>query len=734
MPSRSAAALSPPQPARRAARGYAGPVAALTTSAPALRPGFVRRPALVDDLVGAASTLALIVAPPGYGKSTLLADWAERDERPFAWIALARGAPRSVSVLTSRRPRVGRDGLCRLVRGLRERHKRFVVVLDDAHLVEPSALREAIEPALSELSNGSTLAVASRTEPSLSSGRLRAHRLLTEVRAQDLAMTSAEAAALLRQAGIEPDFEQVQSLVRRTEGWPAALYLAALALREDPEAVSGFGGDHHLVAEYLRDEVLAALAPDLLDFSVHSSVLEELSGPVCDKVLQRRGSAVLLARLARESPLLVPVDSAHHRYRWHRIMGEALRAELECGEPNRGPALRLRASGWYSQRGDVQRAIDQTAAAGEAAMTGELLWANILGYLASGRNDLVRGWLGDFSREQIADCAPLGLSAALSSLFSGDVNGAQRWALAAAASLERGSGGRDVPSFSTGLGFVDAISAQDGVERMAEVALSAAASEPRDSPWRPLCLLLRGVALHLQGDRAGAETVLGKAIRLSGNAAPSVTALSVAQLAMMAIEREEWDLAAELTDRATTMVEEWEVASDPLSAVVFAAAAASRAHQGRADEAKRDLRRGIDLLATLGDFAPWYEAEARILLAHASLWLADVVAARTLLAEASRFARRTPGAAIFSSWFDQAWAYIDTLAETSLAGPSSLTIAELRILRFLPSHRSFREIATHLGVSANTVKTQAHAVYRKLGAASRSEAVAQALEAGLLGQ
>ncbi len=107
--------------------------------------------------------------------------------------------------------------------------------------------------------------------------------------------------------------------------------------------------------------------------------------------------------------------------------------------------------------------------------------------------------------------------------------------------------------------------------------------------------------------------------------------------------------------------------------------------------------------------------------------------ARTLLAEASRLARRTPGAVVFLGGLDRAWAQIDTLAETALSGPSSLTIAELRILRFLPSHRSFREIAERLDVSVNTVKTQAHAIYRKLDAASRSEAVARASEAGLLG-
>jgi LuxR family maltose regulon positive regulatory protein len=213
-----------------------------------------------------------------------------------------------------------------------------------------------------------------------------------------------------------------------------------------------------------------------------------------------------------------------------------------------------------------------------------------------------------------------------------------------------------------------------------------------------------------------------------------VTSLCLAQAAMIAIEQADWELAAELTDRGGKVIEERGLAEYPICALAFAASAATRAHHGRVDEAKRDLRSGIDLLAELGDFIPWYGAEARILLAHASLWLADVVGARTLLAEASRLARRTSGAVIFERWFDDAWSYMDELAETSLAGPSSLTIAELRILRFLPSHRSFREIAAQLGVSANTVKTQAHAVYRKLGAASRSEAVMRASDAGLLGQ
>jgi LuxR family maltose regulon positive regulatory protein len=269
---------------------------------------------------------------------------------------------------------------------------------------------------------------------------------------------------------------------------------------------------------------------------------------------------------------------------------------------------------------------------------------------------------------------------------------------------------------------------------MREAAIRAYDLEPDDSPWCPVLCLVRGVAEHLSGERAAARAVLEEGADLGGAAEPMVAALCRSVNATIAIEQDEWDLAGELTDHAVMVAEEHGLATCPISALIFAASAAVRARQDRADEAKRDLRRARDLLAALGEFIPWYGAEVRVLLAHASLSLADAVTARTLLAEASRLARRTPGAVIFEHWFDEAWAYMDTLAESILAGPSSLTIAELRILRFLPSHRSFREIGTQLGVSANTVKTQAHAVYRKLGVASRSEAVARAAEAGLIGQ
>jgi len=692
------------------------------------RKGLVRRAALVRRLAKERdASLAVIVAPPGYGKSSLLHEWAEHDEREFVWLTPASLDSAEVEATTRSiiaAAEVSGD------RGV-------VVVLDDAHLASPDAVRGVVGPLLEELPAGSRVVVASRTEPPLPLGRLRARRALIEVRVEDLAMIPAEASVLLRQAGLELDFTALGALVSRTEGWPAGLYLSALSLRKQVDvngALSRLRGDDHCLAEYFREEVLSPLSPDLTEFAIQTSVLEELSGPVCDAVLERSGSGRVLARLERANSLLRPLDPAHERYRWHGLFRDALGAELRRTAPEAVRTLHERASLWYEAHGDLDRAISHAVHTHDPVRTGDLLWASIVAYVTQGRNEIVQEWLAGFAREELAGYAPLALASAYSFAAAGHTAEARHLTAAAAAAIERCPDSGGAGSLSAGLAGIEAFVGRDGVSGMEEAAARGCEIASQDSPWRPVCVFLRGTATHLSGDRAGAARMLEEAADLGAATAPSVTSLSLAQAAMIAIEQQDWETAVELTDRAGRVIDERGLADCPISALAFAAAAAVRAHHGRVDEAKRDLRSGIDLLTELDDFIPWYGAEARILLAHASLWLADVVGARTLLAEASRLARRTPGAVIFERWFDDAWAHMDAVAETSLAGPSSLTIAELRILRFLPSHRSFREIAAQLGVSANTVKTQAHAVYRKLGAASRSEAVMRASDAGLLGQ
>jgi LuxR family maltose regulon positive regulatory protein len=329
-----------------------------TARRPPFRPGPVPRERLVTRLTDAGEVpLALVVAPAGYGKTTALAEWAEHDGRPFAWITLDAADNdlerllRSIALaldeiepvgrdvfaaLSAAEPRVAELVLPRLADSLARRRRPFVLVLDDVHVLDAAAPLQALELLIEHLPYGSQLVLGSRTEPALPIGRLRAHRRVVELRSRDLVMTRGEAAIVL--AGLGLRSSDVDLLVQRTEGWPAGLYLAALSLEDQPDvgrALARFAGDDRLVADYLRDEVLAELPGELLRFLTRTSVLDNLSGPLCDAVLARPGSGATLRELARSNLMVVPLDRADDRYRYHGLFAQMLRAELRRMEPER---------------------------------------------------------------------------------------------------------------------------------------------------------------------------------------------------------------------------------------------------------------------------------------------------------------------------------------------------------------------------------------------------------------
>lgn len=692
----------------------------LDDEATALPDTFVHRPALVDHLTaGPEAALVVIVAPSGYGKSSLLADWALVDGRRFVWLVPGRPG------------RFGerRSGLEAVAAAQDSENAGCVFVLDDAHRLNPEVLHRLVCEVLSALHAGSTLVLASRRELELPLALLQTHRAVIELRARDLALAEPEASQLLQNAGLDIAPDNMPALLDRTEGWPAALYLAALGTSADDPAPRGA-----TLTQYVSDEVLAAVPEHLLSVARRTSILEDLSGAACDAVLVRRGCSRDLVALAHNLPLLRALDAEGTRYRWHPLIRDSLLRELRVVEPELELGLHQRASDWYLTCGDVDRAVDHACAAGDVERAGALLWPMIPAYLADGRRTVTQTWLSRLREDQIAGSAELAASAAHCALAGGELDAARRWRLHATAALDRAEDGRHAaPGLSAGLTVIDAAGATSGVAQMRASADEACRSEPADSLWRPWCRALSGVASYLAGDLDAADETLDDAVALAGGAVPAVAALSLSQRAMIGVHREQWELAADHALRALEVVHAHGLADDIIAGFVLAATAATSAQAGRSDIAKRDVRASLDVLAASDDSIAWLGAEARILLACARLSLADVVGARTLLAQASRLARRTRGASVFEHWFNTAWSHMDTIAEATLAGPSALTIAELRILRFLPSHLSFREIAGRLGVSPNTVKTQAHGVYRKLGAASRSEAVARAQEAGLLG-
>jgi LuxR family maltose regulon positive regulatory protein len=718
-------------------------------SRPPFRPGLVARGRLVERLADARDVpLALLVAPAGYGKTTVLVEWAEEDPRPFGWLAVedddndAARLMAAVALALDEIEPVGREifaalSACgpqdvepvarRLGVAIAARRRPFVLVLDDVHRITAPDAHDVLRVIVDHMPRGSQLALASRTEPPLPVGRMRAHRRVIELRARDLVMTRAEAGLLLTGLGLRA--RDIDLLVQRTEGWPAGLYLAALSLQDQPDrdrALAGFAGDDRIVADYLRDEVLADLPRERLSFLTRTSVLDDLSGPLCDAVLARPGSGGTLRELARSNLMLVPLDRADGRYRYHGLFADMLQAELRRIEPEAEAEVHRRASSWHAGRGEVERAIHHAIAAGEVEVAGDLLWGVAAGYVTDGRHAMIRRWLDRFTPEQIARHAPLALAAATSELATGDSDLVEHWCAAADRGAEPPPAGRAV------VAIMRALIARDGLGRMHDDAAAASELVPDDAPWLALCGLLQGAALHLTGERDRARGHLEEGVRHGAVAAPSVQVLCLAQLGVLASEEDDWTTAELCISRARMQVERVGLVDYPLAALVYAASALDRAHRGRVDDAQRDMREGARLLAMLADFTPWYEAETRLLLAHAALRLSDVVGARTLLSEASRLAARAPDAVVLKEWLDESWARADSFSSAAILGPTSLTTAELRVLRLLPTHLSFREIAGRLQVSANTIKTQAHAVYRKLDASSRTEAVSSARLLGLL--
>ncbi len=729
----------------------------------------VPRPRLLRRLQGAdEASVILLAAPAGYGKSTLLSDWAERESRPVAWLTLT-ALDNDPEVLLERLSQAlrqlaapwpaqaeeddaegSRIDLARLPGPLRSPAATLnalgcerLLVLDDVHnLRSPDAMRilaDLIGAGCAQLQ----VAVASRAEPALGLGRLRASGQLIQLGPEDLEMTADEARRLLAAAGLQMDEPDLLDLVDYTEGWAAGLFLAAVLLRSRPDAGAGAVEairDAAEVHDYVREEILAPLPAGQRSFLTRTSVLPWLSPGLCDAVLDAKGSGELMLAVANRSLMLTPLHGAPGSYRCHALVRDVLRRGLERREPEEVSALHARASLWLAENEDFDGAIDHAVAARDAFRAGELIWSQGPRYLSC-MDGRLGAWLAALGDEQIAQSPCVSLAAAFEALARGDAAACERWGLRTAAAVRHDGAAEGHVSdeadsgekaLRAGLSLTRAAGAPRGIPEMAAEAAAAYELLEEGNQMRPLASLLRGVALQLLGDSADGRAALEEAVHGSAEPTTRVEALGLAELALADTADGEWELAADRLVRAREVLAEHDLESDPTFAIVYAAGALVASEQGRGDDAKRDLATAARLLGELGHYMGWYEVQVRTVKARACVRLADVSRARALLAEASRWARRTNRVESLVAALDTAWGEVDDVCAAAADGPGLLTIAELRILRFLPTHLSFREIGERLHVSGNTVKTQAHAVYTKLGAGSRSEAVAKAASIGLI--
>jgi LuxR family maltose regulon positive regulatory protein len=434
--------------------GHAEPDALLATKLylPPRRSGLVPRPRLLERLAeGMDRKLVLVCTPAGFGKTTLLAEWARRSQRPVAWLSLDAGdndparfwrhvAAALDGVLPGLADQVGarlRDleaaspqaVVTMLVNDLADAAEELVLVLDDYHLIQAPPVHESVGFLLEHLPPSLRLMVASRADPPLPLARLRARGELVELRAAELRFTAEEAAELLRTAvGSALPEAAVASLAARTEGWAAGLQLAALSLRDRADIttfVAGFSGSHRFVLDYLTEEVLDRQPEPLRSFLLETAVLERLCGPLCAAVTGRGDSQQLLERLERANLFLVRLDEVRGWWRYHQLFADLLRARLQREQPERVPQLHRNAAAWCERQGLVDDAIRHALAAGEAVWAARLIERHFDALLQRAEGATVDRWVEALPTELVRSRPRLLLARAVWALLVGRVDEAE---------------------------------------------------------------------------------------------------------------------------------------------------------------------------------------------------------------------------------------------------------------------------------------------------------------------
>jgi len=726
-------------------------------AAPSARPGTVAKADAIGRLCASTLPFATVVAPAGYGKTTLLAKWVDADPRPFAWVALdsrdddpvvflryiaaaihgVEPVPAEVfealsgpggSTWINRVPRVG-SALGALERSL-------VLVLDDLHAVANPSCLDVLAALFEYVPAGSQIAVASREDPALPLARWRAHGLVHEIGVRDLRLDEQEAKLLLEAAGVELDADALSELTERTEGWPAGLYLAALSMQAgapSPASAAGFSGSDRFVSDYFRFELLSRLPDAEAQFLKYTSVLDRMTGGLCDAVLETTRSGGTLRGLERRNCFVVPLDRQGEWYRYHHLFGQLLRTELERSEPDIVPELNRRAMAWCIANDLTEAAVVYGHAAGETDTVAGLVDALALPLYYDGRMETVEQWLGWFGDDELVRYPALAVYGAWIRVLTGRPAEAERWlglAEGAISTLPLSDGSATIEPW---VATLRAHMMPNGVEQALADADRALDQLPPESGFVPTALLIRGVAHALLGATECATDDL-TAVVDRGLAVGDVEEVFVAnaQLALLAAHHGAWGEARQRARAAQALVEETGLGDYSSSAIAHVATARVALHDARPDDARAALTRAHRLRPLLDHGLPWLTVQVGLELTRAHLALAEVSAARTILTETERVLEVRPQ---MGSLIEDARELHDRVAAISGsegAWAMSLTGAELRLLPYLATHLTFLEIASRLFISRNTLKTEAVSIYRKFGVSSRSQAVERAVEVGLL--
>lgn len=737
----------------------------MTTAAPALHSTFpvdeakvrpptrrrttIDRARLLDILTdqGGPRVVALI-APPGYGKTTLLAQWFERESRPVAWLtlddldndpaillsylaaALDRIGPIDEALraaIAAPRQRILATAVPRLASELHRWGHSAVLILDDSHrLVDRTAL-DALAALLDHLPSSLRVAIAGRSEPDLQLARLRAAGDLVDLDTRLLSLDEQETAQVVAAEGYPLTPEEIRTLAVRTEGWVAGLHLAALALaRGEPQAqvMSTFSGRDRYIADYLRSEFERDLAQDDTAVLARTAILETVTPPLAEAVAGVEGAWQRIAAVARTNLFVQEVGADGDAYRYHTLLRDFLQGELDRREPGTRADLHRRAAAWYLTARDLDRSVEHALASGDADLAARFVTAAALPMYLGGHPGTLERWLQQFDVAAIERHPPLAVIAGWIHLLGGRAEAADRLADVAERSTFEGVPEDGSASFESQRAMLRAMMVRHGPHDALANALAAAAAERVGSPWRSTALGVVGAAHRMLGrmDEAAVAFAQGRA---TGNMA------CAAMEAKIAMEKGDWAEAEAAAGKARALLTTYHFEELLHSLLVYAVSAHIAARRGDVARAREHLVKAQLRRPLASHAAPWLAVEALLEIARAYLAVSDPAGAQVAIREAEQVVRRRPALGVLTTELVELRRRLAE-ATATLAGSSTLTAAELRLLPLLPTYLSFQEIADRLGVSRNTVKTQAMAIYGKLQASSRGETVERAVELGLL--
>jgi LuxR family maltose regulon positive regulatory protein len=711
------------------------------------RPASVSRRHLIERIVGSRRRVISVIAFAGAGKTTFLAEWARTDERVVAWVgldpsdedptALARSIARALAEAGVADPRLADDvddatSLLELVATLLEPQRPFLVMVDDVHHISSQAALAILDGLTDHLPAGCALVLAGRTEPNFVATR-RVEAQTYEVGSTELALDEDETMQLFAGVGVELSPADADRITARTEGWAAGVYLCALVVQQDPDALTGptpLAGSSRYVADYLLPRSFEQTSAELQEFLLIAATLDEMSAGLCDHVRGADDSQEMLYQLERENLFVVPLDDRREWYRFHSLFREFLLAEMRRRQPTE--ALRdaqRQAAAWCRENGLDDQAVEYLLRAGDVEPLGPALMRAMRPAFLDGRVATIHRWLETAGDDVVDSLPPLACLSGWVSALSGSAADAERWAATAAKLDHRGAADDGWASFESSRTALRALMCADGVDAMVQDAQVVFALEPSWSPWRNTVLWLLGQARELAGDRVGAMASYEDALRLDDASAQPPLLIVPVNMALLAMDDGDWTRARTCVQRATAVAAARRQARYVPLNLFHTAAARLALHDGRSDELDHHLGLAMRSRRVGTSAVPYAAVRARLTLAEAHLATDGREVATELLAEIDGVLERRPDLGTLVPAVSRVRDSLASAPRTVV----SLTPAERRILPYLPTHLTFAEIGNELYVSRHTVHTHAGSIYRKLNVSSRSAAVTRAVELGLIG-